>query len=166
MRMSVKDAQLRSPLLEAQLLIPRRRRSAKKIVMTLVLTSLVDAFSIMLLYLLVQGSGNGSTLELNRPERLPTAVKSTAVHQGTLVRVDGEQVFLNDQRTEWTSLATRLQQLKASFKGDDSEFKNSLIIEADRNSDFSRLAQVIRAGSVSGFHKFKFAVLQGEGEAL
>jgi len=130
-------------------------RSKKKMVMTLILTSLVDAFSIMLLYLLVQNTGNGSTVELMKSEKLPVAVKTEALHEGTLVRIEGRQYFLGTQPIDGAALAQKLQEKK-------TDANDSLIIQADKNVDFAMLTPVIRAGSISGFHKFKFAVLQGE----
>ncbi len=160
---SVSDIKLRSPLLEAMRVDPsaRGRRSKKKTVMTLILTSLVDAFSIMLLYLLVQNTGNGSTLELTKSEKLPTAVKTEALNAGTLVRIEGNRYFIGDQQVESVALAQKLQEQKAQV-GASSDQAESLIIQADKSVDFASLTPVIRAGSISGFHKFKFAVLQGE----
>lgn len=165
---SVTNAKLRSPLREAMSVDPGKRggRGKKKMVMTLILTSLVDAFSIMLLYLLVQNTGNGSTLELQKAEKLPSALKTEALHEGTLVRVEGNRYFLGDQPIEQvalaSSLAQKLQERKAQLGAGKSDDVDALIIQADKASDFASLTPVIRAGSISGFHKFKFAVLQGE----
>jgi biopolymer transport protein ExbD len=158
---SVADIKLRSPLSEVMRVNPRGgARPKRKMVMALILTSLVDAFSIMLLYLLVQNTGNGSTIELNKAEKLPTASKAEALHNGTLVRVEGSRYFIGDQQVDQTQLAQLLQSKKAGLGvGEDSE---SLIIQADKAADFAMVAPIVRAGSVTGFHKFKFAVLQGE----
>lgn len=156
----IMEARLRSPLTEAMRLNPRGtgRRSKKKIVTTLILTSLVDAFAIMLLYLLVQNSGNGSTLELTKGDKLPTATKAEALHTGTLVRIEGRHYFIDERPIEAIALAQKLQETKAQTS------EESLIIQADRNVDFAMVAPIIRAGSISGFNKFKFAVLQAESQ--
>jgi len=134
-------------------------------VMTLILTSLVDAFSIMLLYLLVQNTGNGSSLELLKSERLPTAVRAEALHEGTLVRFDGKNYFLGEQPVEQIALGQKLQELHHQLANQNQgEKADSLIIQADRSVDFASLTPVIRAASLSGFNKFKFAVLQGESQ--
>jgi biopolymer transport protein ExbD len=155
------------------------RRSKKNMVTTLILTSLVDAFSIMLLYLLVQNTGNGSSLELLKSEKLPTAVRAEALHEGTLIRFDGRNYFLGEQRVEQFALAQKLQELRHQLttqnqgstqsanlssnpSSNGNESANALIIQADRSVDFASLTPVIRAASISGFNKFKFAVLQGE----
>lgn len=160
---SVKDLKMRSPLSEAMLLRPTKKSGKKKIVAALILTSLVDAFSIMLLYLLCQPTGNGSTLELNKSESLPSAVKTDVIHKGTVVRVEGDKYFLAEQEIAQVQLAQKLQELKASFGDRTDDEAQSLVIQADRGSDFASLAPIVRAGSVTGFHKFKFAVLQEEG---
>lgn len=159
---TVNDSRMRSPLQEAMVLNPKRGQRKRKMVVALVLTSLVDAFSIMLLYLLTQNTGNGSTIELNKSESLPTAIKTEALHMGTMVKIEGTRYFIGDQPVEAMQLATRLQEIKATASG---ELAENLIIQADKQLDFSMLVPIIRAGSVSGFHKFKFAVLQDEGAA-
>ena len=162
---SVTDAKLRSPLHEAMRVVPSSNgRGKRKMVTALILTSLVDAFSIMLLYLLCQNTGNGSTLELNRAEKLPTAIRAEALTDGTQLRVEGGHYFLNNQMVEKNDIAGRLQQVHASVVGKPDA--DSLIIQADRTVDFAMLAPIIRAGSLTGFNKFKFAVIQEEESQL
>ncbi len=164
---SIKDYRLKSPLMEALLLKPRKKSAKKSMVAGLILTSLVDAFSIMLVYLLCQPTGTGSTLELAKAEHLPKAVKTAAVNNGTIVRVEslnnGRHYFLNDAEIPPVQLAAKLQEIKAGFGSRTDDDARSLIIQADRSVDFSDLTPIVRAGSVSGFNKFKFAVLQQEG---
>ena len=160
---SIRDNQLRSPLQEAMTLRPNQKRRKRKMTTALVLTSLVDAFSIMLLYLLCTGSGNGSTLELNKTQFLPLALKSEAINKGTLIRVENGQYFVGEQAVAQPQLAQRLMELKASLAGKPEDEASALIIQANRDVDFSALAPIIRAGSITGFHQFKFAVLQDEG---
>jgi biopolymer transport protein ExbD len=162
---NVNQSLLKSPLMEAMRLNPRKGGAKrKKLVATLILTSLVDAFSIMLLYLLVQNTGNGSTIELTNATKLPVAVQSTALHDGTLVRLSNGKMFLGNEEIPAASLAARLQEelRKLVAKGNTEP---ALIFQADRDSDTSGLINVIRAGSVSGFHTFKFAVLQDGGQS-
>lgn len=159
---SVREPKLRSPLLEAMQLRPQRKKMKKSTVVGLVLTSLVDAFSILLLYLLFQQSGVDSTFEFKtKTANLPVAVKAEGLHSGTLVRVENGRYFLGDEPLDLRTLASRLQKIKAELGEDVSA--SALIIQADRGIDFSDLTPIIRAGSISGFNKFKFAVQQAEG---
>ena len=160
---SLKDYQLKSPLMEALLLKPRKKSGKRNMVAGLILTSLVDAFSIMLLYLLCQPTGNGSTLELAKAENLPTAVKTAALNNGTIVKVEGHHYYLNNVEIQPVQLAQQLQLIKANFGSRTDDDSRSLIIQADKSVDFSDLTPIVRAGSVSGFNKFKFAVLAQEG---
>ena len=161
-RSSLAYAKVRSPLMEAMTLRPNKRRGGKKtLTAVLVLTSLVDAFCMILLYLLVQNTGNGSTIELGgKMDKLPVAVKTEALHQGAVIRVERNRIFIDEKQVDSSQLAQRLQEVRAQRKGEDA---GSLIIQADRGINFAALAPVVRAGSISGFHKFKFAVLQAEG---
>lgn len=160
---SIATAKMRSPLKEAMRLNPRAgRRGKKKLVVALVLTSLVDAFSILVLYLLVQNSGINSTVELKRFENLPEAAKAEALHHGTLVRVENGRYFIGEKPVAEVNLAKELQLLKAQLG--DSQDGEALIIQAGKTSDFAAVIPIIRAGSITGFQKFRFAVLQGEAQ--
>lgn len=160
---SVVTAKMRSPLQEAMRLNPRAGgRGKKKLVAVLLLTSLIDAFSILVLYLLVQNSGIHSAVELKRIENLPEAVKAEALNNGTLVRVENGRYFVGDKPVAEANLAKELQLLKAQLG--DSQDGEALIIQAGKSSDFAAVIPVIRAGSITGFNKFRFAVVQSEAQ--
>src|SRR6476646_4439021 len=88
-------SQLTSQLLSNSLLKPSKKKKKKSLATALVLTSLVDAFTIILLYLLVAGTGTPSQLQLNADEKnLPSASQATPLDAGTIVRIENGKYFV------------------------------------------------------------------------
>lgn len=153
-----------SPLLQASVLKPTKKKSTKSLAQVLVLTSLVDAFTIILLYLLVAGNGTPSQIQLNADEKnLPVATQSKPLDVGTIVRVENGKYFVEGQEYALNQIAEALRQIRTKFVPSSLQPQASLVIQANKQLDFSQLTPVIRAGSISGFNQFKFAVIQGEG---
>lgn len=153
-----------SPLLSASLLKPTKKKYKKSLAQALVLTSLVDAFTIILLYLLVAGTGTPSQLQLNADEKnLPVASQAKPIDAGTIIRVEDGKYFIEGKQLALSQIAEALRQIRMNFVPSSLQPQASLVIQANRKLDFSQLTPVIRAGSISGFNQFKFAVIQEEG---
>lgn len=153
-----------SHLLSGSLLKKSSKKNKKSLATALVLTSLVDAFTIILLYLLVAGTGTPSQLQLNADEKnLPAASQAAPLDAGTIVRVENGKYFVEGKETTLSQIAEALRQIRMKFVPSDLQPQASLVIQANKQLDFSQLTPVIRAGSISGFNKFKFAVIQEEG---
>lgn len=153
-----------SPLLGSSLLKPSGKKRKKSLAGALVLTSLVDVFTIMILYLLVAGSGTESQLILKGDEKnLPTATQDIAVNAGTVITIEGDKYFVDGKETKLSQVAEVLRQIQKNFVPSDIQPQASLVIQANKQADFSKLTPIIRAGSISGFNKFKFAVIHEEG---
>ncbi len=153
-----------SPLLQASVLKPTKKKGKKSLAQVLVLTSLVDAFTIILLYLLVAGTGTPSQLQLNADEKnLPIATQAQPIDAGTIIRVEDGKYFVEGKQLALSQIAEALRQIRINFVPSSLQPQASLVIQANRQLDFSQLTPVIRAGSISGFNQFKFAVIQEEG---
>lgn len=153
-----------SPLLQASVLKPTKKRGKKSLAQVLVLTSLVDAFTIILLYLLVAGNNTPSQVQLNADEKnLPVATQAKPIDAGTIIRVENGKYFVEGKELALNQIAEALRQIRMKFVPSSIQPQASLVIQANKQLDFSQLTPVIRAGSISGFNQFKFAVIQEEG---
>lgn len=123
----------------------------------LMLTSLVDAFSILVIFLIMNHSANQDVVNLGKNLTLPTASDSQFIQSGVQVRVEGNSYFVEDKAVNLAQLASELKSLNQMSEGAKKE---GLIIVADKNLDYESLSPVILAGSHAGFTKFKFAVVQ------
>lgn len=126
----------------------------KNLLFSMNLTTLIDAFCILVIFLLSNMNGQIQSLNLGKNISLPTASQSEILNEGIVVRVEKNDLYINDKKTTFQEMPKTLIELK-------SEIKNSLIIQADKQSDFEKISQLLRAGGQAGFEKYAFAVLPG-----
>ncbi len=132
-------------------------RTKRNAVAGLMLTSLVDAFSILVIFLIMNHSANNEIVNVGDKIKLPQAMDSQFIQNGVVVRIEGRKLMVEDKEISVGELLPQLKQLNSSAEVAKRE---GLIIVADRNMDFADLSPVILAGSQAGFTKFKFAVIR------
>ncbi len=148
---------LTSPLENLSRLKASGARAKRTMVAGLMLTSLVDAFSILVIFLIMNHSTNQEILNVGDKIQLPQARESQFIQNGVVVRVEGGQYLVDDKPIALSTLAGHLKTLN---DGPDAAKKEGLVIVADRQLDYADLSPVILAGSHAGFTKFKFAVIR------
>ena len=149
------------------------RRERKGDSAGMMLTSLMDIFIVLVLYLLVnQGTG----VELDPPEHvvLPTSGVDTAPRQSVVivlsnddVRVQGQPVVkmadvVGSDELEIAPIRQAIEHIKAeSAKHQDQAGVNTEVtIVADQNVPFKVLKKVMLSSSNAGYGKISFAVNQ------
>lgn len=126
----------------------------KNLLFSMNLTTLIDAFCILVIFLLSNMNGQIQSLNLGKSISLPTASQSEILSTGIVVRVEKNDLYIDDKKISFSEMPKALIELK-------SDIKNSLIIQADKQSDFEKISQLLRAGGQAGFEKYAFAVLPG-----
>jgi biopolymer transport protein ExbD len=144
------------------LLRPDGQGWKRNVVASLMLTSLVDAFSILVVYLLFSFSNSNEILYLSKDMELPQAASAQELLRSTVVRVEQGQYFIEDKLVNPGELASALVDLRKHFAktglGNDEE-EQALTVQADRRIQFNLLNNVILAGSQAGYSDIKFAVI-------
>lgn len=124
----------------------------------LLLTALVDAFSILVIFLLVQVSGTPNTFEANDNIKLPQAsaidlapgeMESTVAN----LVVTNQGYILNNQPVSVGQLKEELKQIKA-----ETGKPVRLVIQADKQSDFDMMSPLLAMTAEVGVSKLEFAV--------
>lgn len=146
----LKNQTMHSPLANQTMIKAKNGRGKRSLAMSLMLTSLIDAFSILVIFLLSSGNNTGKELDLHKVQ-LPIASHSDSVGMGTIVKITEGRYTINDHPVSQQGLAAALITIKK---------KEDLIIQADRKIEFNLLNPVILAAQHAGFEKFKFVVLQ------
>lgn len=141
---------------------PKRQKEKRNMIMGLMLTSLVDAFSIIVIYLIMSTSSGIEPENLAKDIQLPKASSSQMAETGLLVMVTPRGIMINDQRVEIENLAAYLGQQHEQLKSSDEERSKKLILQADKGASFEDLNPVVLAGTQSGFETIIFAVVQQE----
>lgn len=156
-----------SPLQHSQ--VNQRRsnfkRHKKSLAAKVMLTSLIDAFSILVIYLLVNFSSTGEILYLSKGMELPAAVTTELLERNTVVKIEKNKIFIEDKEVKVSQLAKMLLEIKKenpvkAIANPDTPPSHSLTIQADRREEFKLLSPVIAAGGIAGFSDIHFAVLQ------
>ncbi|MGE0528223.1 MAG: ExbD/TolR family protein [Bdellovibrionales bacterium] len=148
---------LQSAIAGQSMIRPQGARWRRTMVASLMLTSLVDAFSILVIFLIMNHGASQDVVNLGHKIVLPRAEESQFIQNGVVVRLEAGKFIVEDQDVPMPELASRL---KAFNDGADAAKKEGIIIVADRNLDYESLSPVILAGSHAGFTKFKFAVIR------
>lgn len=152
---------LESPLASSSQIKPKAGGKEKILVASVILTSLIDAFSILVIYLLVNFSNSGEILYLSKDMELPPSQQSEVLQRTTLVKIEKGQLYIEDKPIEAKDLVEHLVEIKKKLttEGNYSEEMLALTLQADRRLKYLELSQVIQAGSHAGFGEIKFAVL-------
>lgn len=120
------------------------------------LTSLIDAFSIIVIYLLIGTQSGGTEIGVPTKITLPVAEAGKMIEAvSSIVRIEEGKYFINETQVSESDLGQKLSQLKNDAKEKEIE----ILIQADQKMDFAELDPLIRAGSEAGIQTLKFAVM-------
>lgn len=156
----LKNQTMRGPLANLGA-VKSKGGGAKKnnMVFSLNLTALIDAFSILVIFLLSNYSGDAQNMNLSNKIQLPMATQTEIMTMGTVVKIEGNRIFVDEKEVKLENLIGKLIEAKKQKEKDPEDVQNSLIIQADRQLDFALLSPVIRAGGSAGFNQYKFAAM-------
>ncbi len=156
------SSELSSPLATQKQVRPEGGRVKRVLVTTLILTSLVDAFSILVIYLLVSTTSGGKEEELHKLQ-LPTATQAKIFEPAVTLRFAEEGLLVNEEVVDpRTLLDTFKTHLTSWIERNDPE-ENAplpLLIQADKRIEFQSLSPILTMASEAGFTQYKFAVIQ------
>lgn len=123
------------------------------------LTSLIDAFSIIVIYLLIGTQGGGIESKIPTNFNLPLAQYSQTLTEETpILRIEKGRYYLNDEAISLNNLGAKLQKLQAQKKSDVA-VKKALMVQADTEMRYADLDPLLKAGSQAGIEQLKFAVV-------
>ncbi|MCY4644768.1 MAG: biopolymer transporter ExbD [Bacteriovoracales bacterium] len=155
-----------SPLLSASTLNPKGGSSRGNVVATLVLTSLIDAFSILVIYLLMNFSNSGEVLYISKDMKLPSATQIADMQRATLIKIEKGELFLEEKPISIEALLPTLIEKRKEIAnsvtvalGKKKEDEAALTIQADKRIRYKDLSKIVQAGVHAGFSEIKFAVL-------
>jgi biopolymer transport protein ExbD len=138
---------------------PQGSKKKKSLGFSINLTTLIDAFCILVIFLLANLNSSSQEMEVSAKVALPAATMSEMLNMGTVVKIEEGQFVVNDIRIGRDQLVKTL--LEVQKKESDERKKTSIIIQADRETNFDLIGDILRAGGQVGFTKYSFAVLPG-----
>lgn len=158
---TVNQTAMDSILGSMSILNPDNQRQKRTIVADLLLTALIDAFSILVIFLLMSFSSTGEILFVGKGTELPKSSQATVLERFPVVKVDDGKVYVEDQETTGDALTAALLDLRKKFTETHpgEEYPGILTIQADRRVKYEVLNQIVVAASQAGFSDLKFAAV-------
>ncbi len=152
------------PVLTTRGLLLRKNQSKtrKNIQATITLTSLIDAFVIIVLYLVVCNSPSDATIDLEDQLTLPQAKIFNQIDDSPVITFKNNHFFIEGKQINDSDLNASLKRISSSL---DLKIKNkeaSIILQADEKIDFHKLQPFLTASAHAGIKNVKFAVYQQE----
>lgn len=146
----------------------------------LTLTSLIDVFAVVILFLIQSFSATGEIFMVNSAITLPQAQFARSLDRSPIVTVQVDKVTLEGyevgdnanlqakiEDTDWDlpKLKQKLEEYKIAMRAifPDAPFPGNIIIQADKNLDFLYLKRVLYSLASYGFPNAHLAV---RGEAM
>lgn len=151
----------------------RMSRSNKK-VPGMSLTSLMDVFTILVFFLLVNSSAS-EVLEAPKQITLPDSVVETKPYETAVIMVSDESVLvqgqvviatselLDSKRMAFVEISDRLKSLKENVIGISTKTlaeSNKVTILADQTIPFKVLLKVMSSCTLAGYEQISLAVVQ------
>lgn len=150
---------LRSPLKESSMIRKTGYKFKKTLTPTLMLTSLVDALTIVVLYLMVCGS-DGEQFDLKDGIKLPEATLSSQLDSSPVVVFKDGQFYIDNQAIPNNQLQARLTALREKVQGLLKTGEPAIVVQADQAIEFDQMQPIMVASAYAGIKQVKFAVLQ------
>jgi biopolymer transport protein ExbD len=157
---SVKATMFNS-LAGVSILNPKHARHKKSIFADLLLTALIDAFSILVIFLLMSFSSSGEILALTKDVELPKAGLGINLERHPVIKLENGKVYLEDKEIQETDLVAEMMVLREKFKEihPNQEYPGIITIQADRRVKYEKMNSIIVASGNAGFSDIKFAIL-------
>ncbi len=158
----VKQSALPGILGSSSVLAPRGGERTKKTGSAdLLLTALIDAFSILVIFLLMSFSSTGELLVVGKGQELPKAARADMLERFPLVKIDEGRYFVEEREVSSDGLVAELLSLREKWREmhPGEEFPGVLTIQADRRVKYEIMNSVVLASSQAGFSEIKFAVV-------
>lgn len=156
----VKMSAFHSVIGESSVLAPESEKTKRNIVADLLLTALIDAFSILVIFLLMSFSSTGDLLSMGKGMELPKA-SGDVLERNPVVKFDDGKLYLEDKEVTADGLVQELLDLRKRFQEthEGQDFPNTLTVQADRRARYEQISSVVQASAHAGYSDIKFAVV-------
>lgn len=140
---------------------PRGAKHKRNIAADLLLTALIDAFSILVIFLLMNFSSTGEILMIGKNQELPKAHLADVLERNPVIKIDSEQIFVEDKLVDAKTITAELLELRKKYQElhPNEAFPGIATIQADRRVKYDLLNQIILGMNQAGYSDIKFAVV-------
>lgn len=152
---------LQSVIGAESLIKPQHGKWKRTLALDLLLTALIDAFSILVIFLLMSFSSTGDILFISKNQELPKASAADVLERNPVVKVEEQKIYLEDKEVTSETLVGAMLELRKQYAETHpgEEYPGIVTIQADRRVKYEFLNQIVLAASHAGFSDVRFAVL-------
>ena len=145
------------------------------------LTSMIDVFVLLVIFLIQQFSADGDLLFMTDKIRMPEAANFEQIERAPVIQVSADDISIEGARVAnvadiegeeyWNipALEEKLRDQKKAYEmvrsGDGEGFKGDINIQADKAVPFKVVKRVMYSANQAGYFNINFAVLAGGGGA-
>ena len=155
-----------------------RSRNKKLVPPKLMITSMMDMFTIILIFLLFQFSEKPETIHMLEDIELPQSTakmdhtesiklvltrKGLHINDDLIARVKkGRVIGLDPQNLKASVLYQLLekQYVKAGRKADEKQPKEHILLLCDKRHSFKTINDIVKTAALAGYPNFQFGVLK------
>lgn len=143
------------------IITPKGAKHKRNIAADLLLTALIDAFSILVIFLLMNFSSTGEILMIGKNQELPKAHLANVLERNPVIKVDDGKIYVEDKLVTANSITAELLELRKKYQETNpkGEFPGIATIQADRRVKYDLLNQIILGMNQAGYSDIKFAVV-------
>lgn len=136
------------------------QKHKKSLAEDLLLTALIDAFSILVIFLLMTFS-TSSEVFIGKDMELPRSAAGEILERFPVIRVQENKIYLEDKLLSLDTLVSSLLQLRQNHLRTNAgaEFPGIVTLQADRRLNYDSLNPIVLALSHAGFGEIRFAVI-------
>jgi len=160
-RSVISQTEIESELGSHSILKPQGSRAKRSLFADLLLTALIDAFSILVIFLLMNFSSTGEIMYLSKSVELPKASAVDMLERNTVIKFLEGKYFIEEKEVPQDELVASLLQVRKEWaeQHPGEEFKGILTVQADKKTKFENLNSVVLAMANTGFSEIRFAVI-------
>jgi biopolymer transport protein ExbD len=143
------------------------------------LTSMVDMFTLLVIFLLANFSATGDVLFMSKEIQLPTASHGTDIERAPVVAITDQFIGLEGQKVVDVDQISHdeilnIQQLEDSLRDmkkreefvhqldKEHQFDGKINIQSDKHTHFKIIKRVMYSCAMAGYGNINFAVLAGK----
>lgn len=157
----LKQSVLTGTIETQSVLEPKGGKKGRHMGADLLLTGLIDAFSILVIFLLMNFSSTGDILMIGKDQELPKAQLAGVLERNPVIKVEEGKIYVEDKIVDANSITAELLEIRKKHQEllPDTPFPGVATIQADRRVKYEFLNQIILGMNQAGYSDIKFAVV-------
>ena len=141
-------------------------KKPKNLTSPLILTPLIDVFSILVVYLLLNFSVAKDVPYVSQGINLPSAKNGSKLENYVVVKFKSGKYFIEEDEVLVYRLAEELLEHRLLSQSESLETSKTLVVQADKEEKYKYLNEIILAANQTGYTDIKFVVLSGSPQWL